>query len=60
MTVTVNSDPYRAMLNEFLFTKIEVQDIGNKRTVLRATQPKLPLMFHIIEVMSFGHLGAVI
>ena len=26
---TVNSDHYRAMLNEFLFTKIEEQDIGN-------------------------------
>ena len=23
MTVTVNGDPYRAMLNRFLFTKIE-------------------------------------
>ena len=27
--VTVNSDRYRAMLNEFLFTKIEEEDIGN-------------------------------
>ena len=27
--VTVNSDNYRAMLNEFLFTKIEEEDIGN-------------------------------
>ena len=26
--VTVNGDPYRAMLNEFLFTKIEREDIG--------------------------------
>ena len=26
--VTVNGDHYRAMLNEFLFTKIEVEDIG--------------------------------
>ena len=27
--VTVNGDRYRAMLNEFLFTKIEVEDIAN-------------------------------
>ena len=27
--VIVNSDRYRAMLNEFLFTKIEEEDIGN-------------------------------
>ena len=26
--VTVNGDRYRAMLNEFLFTKIEKEDIG--------------------------------
>ena len=28
-TVTVNGHCYRAMLNEFLFTKIEEKDIGN-------------------------------
>ena len=27
--VTVNADRYLAMLNEYLFTKIEDQDIGN-------------------------------
>ena len=27
--VTVNGDRYRAMLNEFLCTKIEEEDIGN-------------------------------
>ena len=27
--VTVNGDRYQAMLNEFLFTKIEKEDIGN-------------------------------
>ena len=27
--VTVNGDRYRAMLNEFLFTKIETEDVGN-------------------------------
>ena len=29
--VTVNGDRYRAMLNEFLFTKIEEEDISNLR-----------------------------
>ena len=29
MAVTVNCDRYRAMLNEFLFTKIKEEDIGN-------------------------------
>ena len=28
-TITVNGDRYRAILNEFLFTKIEEEDIGN-------------------------------
>ena len=27
--ITVNDDRYRAMLNKFLFTKIEGEDIGN-------------------------------
>ena len=29
VAVTVNGDRYRAMLNKFLFTKIEEEDIGN-------------------------------
>ena len=29
--IAVNFDRYRAMLNEFLFTKIEEEDIGNIR-----------------------------
>ena len=46
VAVTVNGNRYRAMLKEFLFTKIEEEDIGNRifrfnRTSLRATQPKL-------------------
>ena len=28
-SITINGDHYRAMLNEFLFTKIEEEDIGN-------------------------------
>ena len=29
MAVTVNGNRYQAMLNEFLFSKIDEQDIGN-------------------------------
>ena len=57
------------MLNEFFFTKIEEEDIGNiwfHRKALRATQPKLHSMFCALflkialsaaELMPFGHLG---
>ena len=68
--VTVNGDRYRAMLNEFLFTKIkEKATFGFNRTALRATPPKLHLMFCALflkialsaaELMSFGHYGAAI
>ena len=63
--VTVNGDRYRAMLNEFLFTKIEEVTFGFNRTALRAIQPKLHSMFCVLfmkialsaaEPMSFGHL----
>ena len=43
--VAVNGDRYRAMLNGFLFTKIDEKNIGNiwfrgfNRTALDATQP---------------------
>ena len=33
-TVTVNGDCYRAMLNEFLYTKIEEVDIGSEVAVV--------------------------
>ena len=70
--VTVNVDRYRSMLNEFLFTENEEEDIGTfgfNRTALRATQPTLHLMFCALflkialsaaELMSFGHLVAAI
>ena len=67
--VTVNGDLYWAMLNEFLFTKIEDEDIGNKRTALRATQPKLHSMFCALllkialsaaKLMTFRQLKAAI
>ena len=70
--VTVNGDRYRAMLNEFLFTKIEEEDIGNiwlQQDGATCTQPKLHWMICTLflkialsatELMSFGHLGAAI
>ena len=60
--VTVNGDRYRAMLNVFLFTKIEEEDIGNIWF-----QPKLHLIFCALflkialstaGLMSFDDLGA--
>ena len=57
--VTVNGDRYRAMLNKFLFTKIEEEDIGN----IWFQHPKLHSMFcplflkiklSAAELMSFG------
>ena len=73
MGVTVNGDRYQDMLNEFLFTKIEEDDIvttlGFNRTALRGAQPKLHLMFRALfskialsaaELISFGHLGVAI
>ena len=59
--VTVNGDRYWAMLNEFLFTKIEEEDIGNiwfQQDGAEATLNVLSPAFQ--EPMSFGHLGAAI
>ena len=71
--VTVSGDRYRAMLNEFLFTKKLKRRIlvtfNFNRTARRATQPKLHSMFCALflkialsaaEQMSFGLLGALI
>ena len=43
--VTVNGDRYRAMLNEFLFTRKILAAFGFNRTALRVTQPKLHFVF---------------
>ena len=46
--VTINGDCYQAMLNEFLFIQLKrriLATFGFNRTTLRATQPKLHLMF---------------
>ena len=67
--VTVNGDPYRAMLNEFLFTKIEEKDIDNiwYRQVsamchtTEATLDDLPAAaLSAAEQMLFGHLRAAV
>ena len=70
--VTVNGDHYRAMLNEFSFTKIEEEDIGNicfqqysatchtAEVTLEVLRPVFE--DHIIsrKLISFGHLGTAI
>ena len=60
VAVTVNGDRYRGMLNEFLFTKIEEEDIGYIDR-LRATHPMFCALFlkitlSVADLMSFGHL----
>ena len=70
--VTVNGDRYRAMLNEFLLTKVEEKDIGNiwfqqdivphSRSYTRGffCAQFLKIALSTAELMSFGHLGAAI
>ena len=60
------------MLNELLFTKIEEEDIGNiwfqqdgatchtAEATLDASAPFLEIALSTAELMSFGHLAAVI
>ena len=71
-TVTNNGDRYRAMLNEFLFTKIEEVDIGyiwfqqdsatwhTAEATLDVFALLLKIALSAAELMSFGHLGAAI
>ena len=67
--ITVNGDGYRAMLNEFLFTKIEKDAIGNIWFQQNGAMCQTASMFCALflkialsaaELMSFGHLGAAI
>ena len=63
--ITVNGDRYRAMLNEFLFTKIEEEDIGNiwfqqDGATYHTAEATLYVLCPAAELMSFGHLGASI
>ena len=66
--VTVNGDHYRVMLNEFLFTKTEMEDIGNiwfQQDGAMYHKPKLHSIFCALflkialsatELMSFGEI----
>ena len=65
--VTVNVDRYRAMLNEFLFTKVEEENIGNiwfQQDEAMCHTAKATLFLKIAlsaaELMLFGHLEAVV
>ena len=63
VAITVNGDRYWAMLNEYLFTKIKEEDIGNiwfeqEGHTAEVLLDKITLS--AAELMSFGHLGAVI
>ena len=70
--IIVNGYRYRAMLNEFLFTKIEEEDIGNiwfQQDAAKCHTAEATPMFCVLflkialsaaELMSFGNLGAAI
>ena len=63
-SVTVNGSRYRAMLNEFLFTQIKVEDGATCHTA-EATLDVLRPVFEgriitAAELMSFGQLGAAV
>ena len=51
--VTVNGDCYRAMLNEFLFTKIEEEDIGNTWLMRRSSF----WSWRLCKQAKLSHLG---
>ena len=69
-TVTINGVHYRAMLNEFLFTKIEEEVISNiwfqqddaTRHIAEGTLDVFLLVFETAAAksMSFSHLGAAV
>ena len=70
--VTINGNSYRAMLNEFSFTKIEEEDIGNiwfqqDGATCHTAEAAVDVLRHIFEnrIISpradvVGHLGAAI
>ena len=66
--VTVNGDRYQAMLNKFLFTQIEEEDIGNiwfqqDGATCHTVESTLDVLLPVFEdhiIMSFGYLGAAI
>ena len=63
--VTVNGDRYRAMLNEFLFTKIEEKDIGNiwfqqGRATCHTAEATLDVLHAVFEDRIISHRADVV
>ena len=63
--VTVNGDRYRAMLNEFLFTKIEEQDIGNiwfqhDRATCHTAEATLDVLRRVFEDRIISRIADVV
>ena len=69
MDVTIKGDRYRAMLNKFLFTKIEKKDIGNicfqqdsatchtDEATLNVLRPVLKIALTAAELMSLDYVA---
>ena len=67
VAVTVNGDRFRAVLNEFLFTKIEKEYIGNiwfqqDSATCYTAEATLDVCAPLsaAELISFSHLGTTI
>ena len=60
--VTGNGDCHRTRLNEFLFTKIEEEDIWFRQggATCHTAETTLDVSCPLFELISFGHLGAAI
>ena len=61
--VTVNGDRYQAILNEFLFTKIEEEDVDKiwfQQDATCHTTLFLKIALSAAGLVSFGYLGAAI
>ena len=64
MTVTVNGDRYRAMLNKFLFTKIKEEDIGNiwfqlDGATCHTAETTLDVLCHVFEDRINGRFDTI-
>ena len=65
VVVTVNGDRYRAMLNEFLYTKIEDEEIGNiwfqqDGYTCQITEATLDILRPVFEDRSITHRADVV
>ena len=63
--VAVNGDRYRAMLNEFLFTKIEEKDVGNiwfqqEGTTCHTTEATLDVLSTVFEDLIISRRADVV